>query len=138
MNCTKLWSKMEMTRMWFCHPSFTNRLIVINPLDIPISRISDHIEDNENDKYHDVDNRYFSPALLQAPKNTGFTRATLITEHALVVAPQHTVRVRSCDPSSRVPPRLIHIWKTTICWWLATAGLQSNDKYRSFFVYKSS
>ncbi|CAH2065344.1 unnamed protein product [Thlaspi arvense] len=67
----------EMTRVRFRHPSFTGRFIVIDPLDIPISRISNHVEDNENDKHDDVDHRHFSPALLQAPENTGFTRAAL-------------------------------------------------------------
>lgn len=69
-----------MTRMRFGHPSLTDRFVIIHPLNILVSRTRDDIEDNKYDHNHDVDHRDFSPTLFQATKNTGFTRAALVTE----------------------------------------------------------
>lgn len=82
-------------RLSLLHPGFSIRLIVIDPFVVPKRRNGNHIHDNKEDQYDNVDNRHLSPTLFKASKYTSFARVTIVTELFLIIAPFNTIWISS-------------------------------------------
>lgn len=105
------------------HSGLPIRLVIIDPFVVPKRRTSNHVEYNQDDQYHDIYYRHFSPALLQACYYACFAWVASITELLLIVAPSQAIRVRPHEPASWGPHRLVVVNVAARCGWFATSWL---------------
>jgi len=114
---------MEGTRLSLCHPCFTIGLIVIHLAVVPISCISNYVNNDKDDHNNNVDHWDLPPTLLETCQHTSLARITCIAKLLLIIAPPCAIWVGSHQSWSWDPHCLILIDIATICWGLAATRL---------------